>query len=422
MLQFSKRLKAIFFHKNAKIFYNFLAFGTFGYSTVLCVNSYFAYKFKKHITIPTKVIEREKTQSDIIISLPQLEDSSSWLDLWKRDTLSPQKLLEKASSSNKKLRIAATEKIANHLTWNAADCQTIAQSLHPSSLIGLARHKNTDLRLFLPPPPLPKIEGDVAVEKLLYNLLSKLPQNLTERCLQFYTTDALSNSDEYRMSKESQKSGAWDNSVEQEVDYHSESSALQSAQNILLRALVKHSEIEDHCGIMIKEGILQILQYIHQLHPNLLHFQKYIFRIISNISIYPQFQSSILQAGWVTLLVQTSHHPDISIYMQASRALANLDRDAVDGRFADGLFQLYPRYRDQPQDFVADVIFVHGMLGGAFRTWRQRDNIVSNRTDCWPEVSVQIPAEKYFLLDLYSLGCHVILRIAEFLVWSTIQV
>jgi hypothetical protein len=47
--------------------------------------------------------------------------------------------------------------------------------------------------------------------------------------------------------------------------------------------------------------------------------------------------------------------------------------------------------------FHADIIFVHGLLGGAVRTWRQKDlpptqdaSKLPPRTDCWPKVGVVV--------------------------------
>ena len=40
-------------------------------------------------------------------------------------------------------------------------------------------------------------------------------------------------------------------------------------------------------------------------------------------------------------------------------------------------------------EVVADVVFVHGLRGGPFQTWRQEGVGKSkSRTDCWPKVMV----------------------------------
>lgn len=54
----------------------------------------------------------------------------------------------------------------------------------------------------------------------------------------------------------------------------------------------------------------------------------------------------------------------------------------------------HPSFFSQP--VKADVLFIHGILGAAFKTWRQKDRITSeekderegtdNYTECWPKV------------------------------------
>lgn len=54
----------------------------------------------------------------------------------------------------------------------------------------------------------------------------------------------------------------------------------------------------------------------------------------------------------------------------------------------------HPSFCSQP--VKADVLFIHGILGAAFKTWRQKDRITSeekdetgsteNYTECWPKV------------------------------------
>lgn len=56
--------------------------------------------------------------------------------------------------------------------------------------------------------------------------------------------------------------------------------------------------------------------------------------------------------------------------MPAAKALANLDFDN-DQEYSRCLYLLSPITRS-PKDSDVDVIFVHGLLGGVFYTWRQR--------------------------------------------------
>jgi hypothetical protein len=59
--------------------------------------------------------------------------------------------------------------------------------------------------------------------------------------------------------------------------------------------------------------------------------------------------------------------------LPAKRALHNLDFDELTPSLPPGIYQLYPEYLGQKTDFDVDVVFVHGLLGGVFRTWRRQD-------------------------------------------------
>lgn len=74
--------------------------------------------------------------------------------------------------------------------------------------------------------------------------------------------------------------------------------------------------------------------------------------------------------GWIGLLSQWVKHEDVRISIPASKALANLDADE-DPVFLQRLYPLHPSTRILHNPGV-DVVFVHGLLGGVFFTWRQR--------------------------------------------------
>lgn len=62
-------------------------------------------------------------------------------------------------------------------------------------------------------------------------------------------------------------------------------------------------------------------------------------------------------------------HEDVRISIPAARALANLQNE--EESYKRHLYLLYPNYVGNKKPKV-DVVFVHGLLGGVFFTWRQR--------------------------------------------------
>lgn len=75
------------------------------------------------------------------------------------------------------------------------------------------------------------------------------------------------------------------------------------------------------------------------------------------------------------------------MFSHAVRTLANLDRDfCKDETYEDGVYLLHPQGRHS-FSIDADVVFVHGLRGGPFMTWRQQEekDVKNSGTDCWPK-------------------------------------
>lgn len=75
--------------------------------------------------------------------------------------------------------------------------------------------------------------------------------------------------------------------------------------------------------------------------------------------------------------MESSLDDDVKLILPAKRALHNLDREASKHILPSGIYQLYPDFRVDESVLEYDVIFIHGILGGAFRTWRQQDKEAS---------------------------------------------
>lgn len=68
------------------------------------------------------------------------------------------------------------------------------------------------------------------------------------------------------------------------------------------------------------------------------------------------------------------------------------------------------------QPIKADVLFIHGLMGAAFKTWRQQDQALTEKvsgdetryTTCWPKVRIQLTVVAYL--------CHDTLRVTA--CWS----
>ncbi|XP_073893443.1 protein SERAC1 isoform X5 [Macaca fascicularis] len=337
---------------------------------------------KKAVTLDTQVVEREKMKSYIYVHTVSLDKGENHGIAWQA-----RKELHKAVR-----KVLATS--AKILRNPFADYQyrLIAQACDPKTLIGLARSKESDLRFFLLPPPLPSLKEDSSTEEELRQLLASLPQTELDECIQYFTSLALSESSQ---SLAAQKGGLWcfgGNGLPYAESFGEVPSA--TVEMFCLEAIVKHSEISTHCDKIEANGGLQLLQRLYQLHKDCPKVQRNIMRIIGNMALNEHLHSSIVRSGWVSIMAEAMKSDRIMEASHAARILANLDRETVQEKYQDGVYVLHPQYRTS-QPIKADVLFIHGLMGAAFKTWRQQDSEQAviekpmeeedRYTTCWPK-------------------------------------
>ncbi|XP_040206885.1 protein SERAC1 isoform X2 [Rana temporaria] len=300
-------------------------------------------------------------------------------------------LLKKTQSPEKMVRLKAVESLAKIHYWQEYQYRTVAQACDRRTIIGLARSKDTDLRFFLPPRTLPKVNDDYSIEDRLHHLLSSLPQSEFDQCIKYFTSLALRESTQ---ALAAQRRGLWcfgGNGLP-----YAESLSTVPSEKLevfSLQALIKHSKISSHVDKIVSNGGLQLLQRIYMLRKDSQKIQRSIMRIIGNLALHEHLHIDIVDSGWVSLLAEAMKSPYVIQSSHAARALANLDRETVTEKYPDGVYVLHPQHRTS-QPIKADVLFVHGLLGAAFKTWRQQDrdkpmdesiSQEDDYTECWPK-------------------------------------
>uniref|UniRef100_A0A3B4VA94 Protein SERAC1 n=1 Tax=Seriola dumerili TaxID=41447 RepID=A0A3B4VA94_SERDU len=297
-------------------------------------------------------------------------------------------LLKRTQSANKAIRLPAVQELADNHHWHDYQYQTAAQFIDQRTAVGLARTPQVDLRFFLPPPVLPDLE-DVS-EDGLRQLLASLPLSEVDKCVQYFTSLALRESTQ---SMAAQRGGLWcfgGNGLPYAQSLTSVPS--EKVESFCLQALVQHSK--SHCDHIVANGGLQLLQRVYQLRRDSLKIQRNIVRIIGNLALNESVHQAISQSGWVSVLAEMMQSPHVMQASHAARALANLDRETVKEKYQDGVYILHPQTRGN-QQIKADVLFIHGILGAAFKTWRQKDRNTleeekeaesrDDYTECWPK-------------------------------------
>ncbi|XP_031826616.1 protein SERAC1 isoform X2 [Nomia melanderi] len=281
--------------------------------------------------------------------------------------------------------------------------QHIAQMLDAKTAICLARMPNADKRFFLKPPYYHiqhKLYDTIEqVHKLLLHL-NTLSQN-THPCLIHFLN---------KKFRDSQRDG-----LIFEHDLTSLGMAASPAviwdQELLqscVQALCHHSCHEQYSRDIVDAGGLSVLMILKKIFNNNINICVLLAKTISNISLHSEYLEQIFQAGWIGTLVEWSHNPDIRLSVPASRALANLDvNESEHVKYPRRIYLLHPLHKSKTNTKL-DVVFLHGLLGGIFITWRQRDDspayavvdpyMANNGTD---EVSTMIGEQSQdFLRDL----------------------
>uniref|UniRef100_A0A8C5N4T0 Protein SERAC1 n=1 Tax=Leptobrachium leishanense TaxID=445787 RepID=A0A8C5N4T0_9ANUR len=300
-------------------------------------------------------------------------------------------LLKNTQSSDRMIRLKAVQNLAGICHWHDYQYRTVAQACDRRTTIGLARSKDIDLRFFLPPPSLPKLNDNYSIEDELHRLLSTLPQTELDECVKYFTSLALRESSQ---SLAAQRRGLWcfgGNGLPYAESLSSVPS--EKLEIYSLQALLKHSKIPSHSEKIMLNGGLQLLQRIYLLRKDSQKIQRSIIRIIGNMALHEHLHADIADSGWISILAEVMKSPYVIQSSHAARALSNLDRDTVCEKYHDGIYVLHPHYRTS-QPIKADVLFVHGLLGAAFKTWRQQDRDEplgtsdvqeDDYTDCWPK-------------------------------------
>ncbi|KAK2576698.1 hypothetical protein KPH14_005359 [Odynerus spinipes] len=140
-----------------------------------------------------------------------------------------------------------------------------------------------------------------------------------------------------------------------------------------VQAIYHHSSLEQYSKDIVNAGGLQTLMYIYKIFRDNVDVCILLANILSNISLHIEYLDDFFKSGWIGILVAWSKNKDIRLSVPAGCALANLDIDTnKNAKYPRHVYLLHPLRRTEIVPKL-DVIFLHGLLGGVFITWRQRD-------------------------------------------------
>lgn len=327
------------------------------------------------------VVEREKkyTPEYVYIDDPsynitlkleqdrQSKQSVGFARIWKslKHSLA-WRLLWLCRHGNREQRNVALEQLAafkNNKSW---DCLKLAQALDPSTAVLLARTRGADLRYFLPPPI--HVRRAASSPELLSfkfrDMIAAVNDINRHSCIQQFLSKYFSNVQEPAMEADS---------IPTKPDSVSERDlcilCLDALHHHITLFHTKNYDADNSTSLLVNLGILTRLSEFLLRYRNNVDIDLAVLRILTVLSVHCNLLRDFFQNGLIGELSRLVRSKDVRLSSSAAVCLANLSGEYC---YRPGLYLLHPLYRTTTPH-VCDTLLVHGLRGGVFVTWRQRD-------------------------------------------------
>lgn len=160
-------------------------------------------------------------------------------------------------------------------------------------------------------------------------------------------------------------------------ELHHENDHIMESLDHLLHLTTK----PELCMNIAEHNGLEIILDIYKNFVDDSHIKMILTKIVTNMtSAHEKIVDYFFKSGWIYLLSNWQQDDDLRIQVLASTALNNLDKYDTSGFvYQPKLYPLYPRGKINEKPAL-DIIFVHGILGGIWITWRvqQESDITEN--------------------------------------------
>ncbi|XP_052771940.1 protein SERAC1-like [Mya arenaria] len=295
-----------------------------------------------------------------------------WVNSKSRD---PAILLNLAESSDPSTRRRGLTSLTADNDWDDHQFRKVSQACSQRTQVSLARIREADQRLFRPMPWSHAVKG--SIEDELRGLLAQLKEETTDPVLRQFTAQRLPDTKQ----KNIVESGPWcfGGTALENIRSVSDESVGQ-VELVFLEALARFSQVREQHVQMLEAGILPLLQRVLLELNGVGEVRSLVARILANLAMSPALRSHIITGGWAGVLHKWLFSREPSLFFYSAQALANLDGDIdtdlrIPGVFEDGVYPGYPIFRSRQRSprVEVDIVFIHGLLGGPFKTWRQED-------------------------------------------------
>ncbi|KAK7102140.1 protein SERAC1-like [Littorina saxatilis] len=313
-----------------------------------------------------------------------------WIQAKSKD---PFTLLELCCTENPIVRRLGVKALAQKTHWEDYQYRYVAQAADFRTLIGLSRSQGADPRYFLQPPSLVPTETHLlnelaamvlALDVEVKDSKGRSPNGSVTAIAQQYLQNR------YRATDDKIHFWGFDGSS---LDVASLDGPPPEDQLLLefLTALAQLCCTAELAALFVEKKGLVMLQRAVEQYENTLTFTA-VADLLGNLALHTSLHEVMVKTGWLGTLKSWSEGKNSTLAVMAARVLTNMDRDWSTEVLDDGIVVLHPLWRSG-KTVHADVIFVHGFLGGAVKTWRQQDKVIKSQqnhdgtphTDCWPK-------------------------------------
>ncbi|KAK9878950.1 hypothetical protein WA026_003770 [Henosepilachna vigintioctopunctata] len=271
-----------------------------------------------------------------------------------------EKLIGLCHNENDFVRIKALVSLGKIRNLDHGHFSVLSNMIDKDIAVRLARLRDVDLRL-LKEPPLKYLKYDHSmIVNEMKDLLLDLSEMSNHSCLEYFVSNAFFNAEDSNRF------------VDNDTTLVEIAKIGQNGQDILpvcLESLLHHASIEVFAEDIVKMNAFSLLSEIHSRFIEDINVNVTLCRIISYLSLHKEVLEELHTTGWIRILAEWMKHDDVRISIPATRALANLEEK--EESYKGYIYLLHPNYINKREPKV-DVVFVHGLLGGVFFTWRQR--------------------------------------------------
>ncbi|CAG4942368.1 unnamed protein product [Colias eurytheme] len=298
--------------------------------------------------------ERENKQSVGFSRIwKSLKYSLAWKLLW---------LCRHGSKDQRNIALEQLAAFKNNKSW---DCLKLAQALDKDTAVLLARTRGADLRYFLP-PPIHVRRAALTSELLSFRLRDFLLAVQTvnpHSCIHYFLNKYFLNIQEQPV--EADVPTKPDNLSEKELCIL----CLDAIHHHLSLFYSKSYEKDISSQTLIKQGILPCLAELLLRYHNDIDIDMAVLKVFTILSVHSNLLNDFFQNGLIRDLSRLLRSNDVRLASSAAVSLTNLSGEYL---YRPGLYLLYPLYRTAAKH-TCDTLLVHGLRGGVFVTWRQRD-------------------------------------------------